>query len=270
MPGSVRRLSSVPNPISAAPAWPARSAAIPSLICSDAFRVRGASGLRCWPEAERPHRDPGECGHRPPRGGRGEHGGQARAEGRVADVGCSVVDRRAGPGVVAQMPFDQPGQQWSRGLSGRHGGRGARSGWTKRNPRRSRQGGEACQEGQEAREGLRAARQGLLALSHNQDGPGPYRLGLRQVHRTVTNGVTDARLERILRRALRFAAGRATFLTGGGRLGDDQAEGADRELITRAAAISGMPVRGIQRRWWPRAPALPANDGAGRCRRRSR
>jgi hypothetical protein len=45
--------------------------------------------------------------------GRGEHGGQARAEGRVADADCSVVDRRAGPGVVAQMPFDQPGQQWS-------------------------------------------------------------------------------------------------------------------------------------------------------------
>jgi hypothetical protein len=134
MPGSVRRLGSVPNPISAGPAWPARSAAIPSLICSDAFRVRGASGLRCWPEAERPRGDPGECGHRPPRGGRGEHGGQARAEGRVADVGCSVVDRRADPGVVAQMPFDQPGQQWSRSLSGRYGGRGARSGWTKRKP----------------------------------------------------------------------------------------------------------------------------------------
>jgi hypothetical protein len=58
-------------------------------------------------------------------------------------------------------------------------GRGGRSG----SPRRSRQGGEACQE---AREGLRAARQGLLALSHNQDGPGLYRLGLRQVHRIVT------------------------------------------------------------------------------------
>jgi hypothetical protein len=124
MPGSVRRLSSVPNPISAGPDWPARSAAIPSLICSDAFRVRGASGLRCWPEAERPHGDPGECGHRPPRGGRGEHGGQARAEGRVADVGCSVVDRRVGPGVVADTvrsarsaveptPFGPPWRPWS-------------------------------------------------------------------------------------------------------------------------------------------------------------